>query len=194
MKLSWEKYIDGLTELERPIAGVYARIVSERVPREVLEVGSGWGIFAFAALHMSPRMKLTSIDKIQIEGRQDFNQRTAGYESRIERMVGDSWLVLPEMVKEEKRFDMVFVDGGHDYETCLSDLQNGWKLLRPGGTLLIDDVFHKNNYKFDESEEAHDYGVGQALWDWSKEILPRAYEIKFYCIGSGGLAVIEKLV
>lgn len=191
MKLSWEKYIDGLTELERPIAGIYARIVSERTPKEILEVGSGWGIFAFAALHNSMRTKLTSIDKIQVEGREDFNERTAGYESRIERIVGDSIIDLPEMVSRGRIFDMVFVDAGHSYENCYQDLKNGWKLLRAGGTLLIDDVFHKNNYEANDDMEL-DYGVGHALWDWSKEVLPRGHEIKFYCVGSGGLAVIEK--
>lgn len=34
---------------------------------------------------------------------------------------------------------LVFVDGGHDYETCKSDTENAFKLIRPGGLVIWDD-------------------------------------------------------
>ena len=34
---------------------------------------------------------------------------------------------------------VVHIDGGHDYEAVLSDLQRWWALLEPGGTLIADD-------------------------------------------------------
>jgi hypothetical protein len=37
------------------------------------------------------------------------------------------------------RPDIVHIDGGHDYETVMSDLTRWWALLAPGGTLIADD-------------------------------------------------------
>ncbi len=37
------------------------------------------------------------------------------------------------------RPDLVHIDGGHDYETVMSDLTRWWALLAPGGTLIADD-------------------------------------------------------
>ena len=43
-------------------------------------------------------------------------------------------------VLEARKYDFVFVDGDHDYEPALFDLQCSAKLLEPGGFMLIDDV------------------------------------------------------
>lgn len=37
------------------------------------------------------------------------------------------------------RPDIVHIDGGHDYESALSDLRRWWPLLQPGGILIVDD-------------------------------------------------------
>ena len=34
---------------------------------------------------------------------------------------------------------LVLVDGGHSFETCWSDTQNAFKLIRPGGLIVWDD-------------------------------------------------------
>ena len=185
--------MDGLTELERPMAKVFLNLAARYRPKEVLEVGSGWGIFTFAVLSSDENIKVITIDKIPVEGRPDFNDRTAGLENRIERIVADSMLMLPEMVEQGRKFDMILVDAAHGYENCLEDIRNSWKLLRTGGILLVDDVLHKNNYKVNDDMEL-DYGVGQALWDWQKEVLDPGTEIRFYLIGSGGVAVIDKII
>ena len=38
-----------------------------------------------------------------------------------------------------ERFDIVYIDGGHDYNTVKSDLYNYPRLVKPGGYLVIDD-------------------------------------------------------
>lgn len=190
--MTWEEYFNGLTERERPLALAYKEIIEEAKPVTALEVGSGWGIFAFNLLHNS-EARLTTIDRADIDARPDFNRRTAGLEDRIERIVADSMNALPEMANKGLKFDLVFIDGGHDFEHCLADLEQGWKLLSPGGLLLIDDIFHKNNYKFDENLE-HDYGVGQALWSFATENLEPGHRVQMFTVGSGGLALIQKSV
>lgn len=38
------------------------------------------------------------------------------------------------------RFDVVFIDGAHDYGQAMKDIDNGLKVLRPGGYLIAHDV------------------------------------------------------
>lgn len=35
--------------------------------------------------------------------------------------------------------DMIHIDGGHDYDAVLSDMHRWWKILRPGGLMVMDD-------------------------------------------------------
>ena len=37
------------------------------------------------------------------------------------------------------RFRLVFVDGGHDYDTVKKDIELSWNLLVPGGAMVLDD-------------------------------------------------------
>ena len=48
-----------------------------------------------------------------------------------------------ETAQEIGPFDVVYVDGCHDYEVVVSDIINYGEMLEPGGLLVIDDV---NNY------------------------------------------------
>lgn len=45
-----------------------------------------------------------------------------------------------------KRFnvvaDIVYIDAGHDYESVSADIKRWIEILRPGGTLLLDDAHH----------------------------------------------------
>jgi predicted O-methyltransferase YrrM len=43
------------------------------------------------------------------------------------------------MVLENKAFDLILIDGNHDYEYVLFDLQMAARLIRPGGIILMDD-------------------------------------------------------
>ena len=42
--------------------------------------------------------------------------------------------------------DLVFVDGGHDYATVLSDTQNALRIVRPGGVIVWDDFANYGDY------------------------------------------------
>jgi hypothetical protein len=47
--------------------------------------------------------------------------------------------VLPRLVVEGKRYQIVYVDGDHRASSCLFDCVLGWQLLERGGVLLVDD-------------------------------------------------------
>ncbi len=39
----------------------------------------------------------------------------------------------------QRQFRLVFVDGGHSYEVCMSDSRHAFELLQPGGIVVWDD-------------------------------------------------------
>lgn len=184
--MNWEDFVKSLTELEKPLVKAYLDILNQTKPNEVLEIGSGWGIFARSLFQARPDAKLVTIDKIPIVGRQDFNKNTSGFEDQIERVIMESKGILPIFLSEKREFDFIFVDGAHDYVNCLSDLSLSFNLLRIGGMMMIDDVFHEHNW-------TGDYGVGHALWDFMGERFNDGEEFKIVKVGSGGVALLRKL-
>lgn len=51
-----------------------------------------------------------------------------------------SEILLPRLVQEGRRFDLIFVDGDHSFEHALFDMIFSTKLLRVGGYLAVDDT------------------------------------------------------
>ncbi|MCX6901542.1 MAG: class I SAM-dependent methyltransferase [Verrucomicrobia bacterium] len=66
------------------------------------------------------------------------NIRSSGFYSLIKVMRGQSGDILP-LLKPET-FDLVFVDGAHDYASVVADLKNASPLVRDGGILCGDDL------------------------------------------------------
>ena len=51
------------------------------------------------------------------------------------------------MVLESKIFDLVLIDGNHDYEYALFDLQMAARLMRPGGIVVMDNAEQSGPFK-----------------------------------------------
>lgn len=67
------------------------------------------------------------------------------YNGKLLKEKGDSDLVLPRMwVTGKGGFNFIYLDGSHDPKDVWLDLVMAWKMLSPGGILIIDDY----NYKF----------------------------------------------
>lgn len=190
--MNWEQFKQDITELERGLVETYKDILVEINPTSILEVGSGWGLFGRTALEWT-KAKLTTIDKIPGYGREDFNRHTAGLENRIERIIGDSKEVLPKLIAEGRKFDFVFVDADHGMTMPAVDMRNAWNMTP---VLMLDDVFHKENWVVDAIRGCTDeqagknarqnkfnYGVTQALWGFIRNNKLEAY---IYPVGSGG--------
>lgn len=48
--------------------------------------------------------------------------------------------IVKQSAKNEGQFDAVYIDGGHDYETVLNDIQFTDEILKPGGLMIMDDA------------------------------------------------------
>jgi predicted O-methyltransferase YrrM len=67
--------------------------------------------------------------------------REAGVEGLVEVIEEESQLALPRLVVEGREFDFAFVDGDHRFEGVFLDLYFMTRLVRPGGLVVVDDMW-----------------------------------------------------
>lgn len=66
------------------------------------------------------------------------NIRCSGLEQTVFHIRGQSNEILPVLMNNF--FDIVFIDGAHDYQSVLQDLNNAARVLRQGSVLCGDDL------------------------------------------------------
>ena len=84
---------------------------------------------------------------------------------------GDSREVLPTL--EDECYDIVFIDGGHEYNIVKSDIEHGYKKLKKGGIIVLDDFTGKQGVydrydvgNIDESlleKDTHQFENGEVI-------------------------------
>jgi predicted O-methyltransferase YrrM len=67
------------------------------------------------------------------------NLRRAGVSGRVQTLKGDSVAMLLDLVEQKEQFDFVYVDGSHKCIDCYTDMALSWRLLKTGGTMVVDD-------------------------------------------------------
>jgi GR25 family glycosyltransferase involved in LPS biosynthesis len=65
------------------------------------------------------------------------NVKNAGFMHRITAIKGDTTFVLIELLKQEKFFDFIYIDGSRIGFDCYIDSLVGWKLLNKNGIMAI---------------------------------------------------------
>jgi predicted O-methyltransferase YrrM len=111
-----------------------------------IEVGLALGMSALflsqAVLQAGGRH--VAIDPFQQESWNGAGLRTlreAGIEDLVEVIEEESQLALPRLVAEGREFDFAFVDGDHRFEGVFLDLYLMTRLVRPGGLIVVDDMW-----------------------------------------------------
>lgn len=164
--MHFPEFYNSLLEIEKGIVDLYKELLEDLKPQSILEVGSGWGIFTRTCMEFTD-VNIITIDKIGGYGPREFAKNTEGFEHRINRIVEDSHVLLPRKELEWKeKFDFIFVDGDHTQGGASKDLSWVWGMLKPGGALMVDDVFHKANWQAtpEDPNQAFNFGVTRALW------------------------------
>ena len=64
----------------------------------------------------------------------------AGLSSMFKHIDEPNYLALPKLVKDGKRFDLIFIDGYHTFDYAFIDFFYSDLLLNEGGVLVFDDV------------------------------------------------------
>lgn len=128
--------------------------------KKILEIGFNAGHSAQAFLTSPYCEKLVSFDlnehpytKVGVEYMQ------SKYGNKFEFIIGDSRLQIPLYASSHvsEKFDLIFIDGGHTFECCSSDIRNCKKLAHKDTLVWIDD------YNIGEVKKAIDTCVEKGL-------------------------------
>jgi predicted O-methyltransferase YrrM/GR25 family glycosyltransferase involved in LPS biosynthesis len=133
---------------------------------EILEIGTFAGTSVIGMLQYLPNAKATTIDpwisyvekecatemntsslelieQMNIEKVFNENIGKAGLTNRVTHLKGDSAFVLPQLIKQNKTYDFIYVDGSHKAIDCYTDCLLSWQLLNVNGIMGIDDYLYK---------------------------------------------------
>jgi predicted O-methyltransferase YrrM len=119
--------------------------IAEGVQRTI-EVGLALGMSAlFLCQAVLPRGgRHVAIDPFQAESWNGAGLRTlreAGVAEHVEVIEEESQLALPRLAAEAREFELAFVDGDHRFEGVFLDLYFMTRLVRPGGLVVVDDMW-----------------------------------------------------
>nr|VFJ62056.1 MAG: Methyltransferase domain-containing protein [Candidatus Kentron sp. DK] len=112
--------------------------------RKTLEVGCAYGLSTLhicGGLYGRPDVHHTIIDPFQYlnwHGIGVENVRRSGF-TEFNLIENLSELALPELLRHEKCYDMILVDGVHTFDHTLLDMFYANRMLKLGGFLIVDD-------------------------------------------------------
>jgi predicted O-methyltransferase YrrM len=81
--------------------------------------------------------------KDDIKGNFLYNINQTGFSNKVNVIQGLSYLELPKLIGQSKKYDYIYIDGNHTSPFVLTDAVMSWYLLKPNGFIIFDD------YKWD---------------------------------------------
>jgi predicted O-methyltransferase YrrM len=71
------------------------------------------------------------------------------YPNRHTLILGNSLKTVPQYISNNSdiKFDIIFIDGGHDYNTAYNDLNNCLKLAHKDTIIIVDDTMYKSGWE-----------------------------------------------
>ena len=148
---------------------MYLKQVSKKA-KNVLEVGFNGGHSAETMLQSSDTSFIVSVDigfHHYVEFGYYFLKKK--YKNRIKLFIGNSKEVLPQLVESNRKFDLIFIDGGHDYDVVKSDLSNAIKLSDSNTLIIVDDVYYPTSKDSEAYFDSHNHGPTKAWLELIKE-------------------------
>jgi predicted O-methyltransferase YrrM len=137
-----------------------------------LNVGIASGSTVIMMAHSSPNAKIVAVDLYgpyiekgvlhNYSASKDKylkNLHDTGFEHRVDNYFMSS---AEYFHLSNKKFDLIFLDGGHDYDVINMEIGKAWDRLNTGGVLMFHD-FLPTNYLIDKRVEP---GVTQAVWEF----------------------------
>lgn len=117
---------------------------------KILEIGSYEGFSAVFILSTLKNSHLTIVDTFKggpeqkgvssfVNLKKKFMNNIKKFNKRLFVHVGSSDSFF--QINNKNKFDLIYVDGAHDYKSILKDSVNSFKCLRQSGLLIFDDYF-----------------------------------------------------
>lgn len=108
--------------------------------KRIMEIGFNAGHSAEGFLKCLPNVKVVSFDI----GLHDYVRQAKAYindkyPGRHTLHIGDSTKIIPEY-KPDAPFDVIYIDGGHDYPTAQADFENCRRLAHADTLVIMDDT------------------------------------------------------
>ena len=126
----------------------FPKIFNRADPVRILEIGSWEGRSTLFFLSYFTEGHLTAVDPWADRGDHPdcrnyearFDNNVAPCARRLTKRKGSSLHVLPQLLDEGQRYDVIYVDGSHFADDVLIDGINAWRLLKQGGIMIFDDL------------------------------------------------------
>ena len=115
-------------------------VLLNKNPKQILEIGFNAGFSTLLMLMTNPNINITCVDicehKYVIPCYEVISKKFPG---KVEFIKGNSEIVLPNLIKQNKRYDMIHFDGCHKVLTVFHNIHNSIKMSNENTILIIDD-------------------------------------------------------
>jgi len=155
MSLDYYLASNGCDAIEGNILACYGKveilkkIVSNKQIKNVMEIGFNAGHSSVIFLENNNNINITSFDIDEHDyihvGKKYID---ANYPGQHTLIIGNSIQSVPNFInKNNITFDLIFIDGGHDYNVARVDLENCKKLSHANTIVIMDDTIYTRGWE-----------------------------------------------